>query len=274
MPSGKASRAGRRPSRQSRVPAPPGASPSERRQASPKVLLGVGAGILVAAVAVVLAIVLGGGSSGVGNVPARGSLNGALPGAAAVQRLFRGVPQNANILGGSTAPVTLVEYVDLQCPYCREFEATVFPTLVARYVRRGKLRVDQRLLAFIGPDSARGRSAAIAAGEQGKQFNYTELLYFNQGTENTGWLDEKMVAAAGASIPGLHVPELLAASKSGPVADQATVFDDEAKAGGIDSTPTLLVGRTGGTLHAVAMTSPTDAESVAAAIDAALAGSS
>jgi protein-disulfide isomerase len=274
VPSGKASRAQRHPPRQTRLPTPPSKGPSGRRQASPKVLLGVGAGILVAAVAVVLAIVLGGGSSGVGNVPAKGSLSGALPGAAAVQRLFRGVPQNANILGDSSAPVTLVEYVDLQCPYCREFETTVVPTLVTRYVRTGKLRVDQRLLAFIGPDSARGRSAAIAAGEQGKQFNYTELLYFNQGTENTGWLDEKMVVAAGASVPGLRVPELLTASKSGAVADQATVFDDEAKADGVDSTPTLLVGKTGGTLHKVAITSPTDARSVAAAIDAALAGSS
>lgn len=272
MPSGKTARKNRH-STQARVPPPPRAGKPPARRASPKVLLIAGGAIVAIAVAIVLAVTLsGGGSSGTPNTPAVGSLTNALPGAAAVQRLFAAIPQSSNTLGAAKAPVTLAEYIDLQCPYCREFESTVLPRLLSTYVRPGKVRIEQRLLAFIGPDSVRGRNAALAAGLQSKQFNFSELLYYNQGTENTGWLDDQMVVAAGASIPGLRVPQMLADAKSSHVSDTAKVLDAEAKAAGIDSTPTILVGPSGGKLTKVTMASPTDYQSVAAAIDAALAG--
>ena len=251
-----------------RVPPPPG---KQSRRASPKVLVAVGAGILAVAIAIVLAVSLSGGSS-TPSAPAVGSLTNALPGAAEVQKLLAGIPQSSNTLGDAKAPVTMAEYVDLQCPYCGEFESSVFPTLVRKYVRTGQVRVEQRLLAFIGPDSVRGRSAALAAGLQAKQFNFTELLYVNQGTENTGWLDEKMVVAAGASIPGLRVPQMLTDAKSSRVADTAKAMDAEAKADGVSSTPTILVGKTGGKLTQVTMSSPADYQAIQAAIEQAQAG--
>jgi protein-disulfide isomerase len=188
-----------------------------------------------------------------------------------VQRMFAGIPQSSNTLGAAGAPVTLVEYIDLQCPYCREFESTVLPRLLTTYVRPGKVRLEQRLLAFIGPDSVRGRNAALAAGLQSRQFNFSELLYVNQGTENTGWLDDNMVVKAGASIPGLRVPRMLADAKSSQVSDTAKALDAEANAAGVSSTPTILVGPTGGKLTMVTMSSPTDYQAVSAAISNALA---
>ena len=204
-----------------RVPPPPVGKAAARR-ASPKVLIALGAAIVAVVVAIVLAVSLSGGGSSTPSAPAVGSLTNALPGAAAVQRMFTGIPQSSNTLGDPKAPVTMAEYIDLQCPYCAEFESTVLPRLIRQYVRPGQVRIEQRLLAFIGPDSVRGRSAAIAAGMQNKQFNFSELLYVNQGTENTGWLDEKMVVAAGASIPGLRVPQMLSDAKSSEVSGQAS----------------------------------------------------
>ena len=254
-----------------RVPAPPSATASGRR-ASPKVLL-IAGGVLVAAIiAGVLAVSLSGGSSGSSNVPAVGSLTNALPDAAGVNTMFRGIPQDGNVLGSPNAPVTLVEYVDLQCPYCREFEATVLPAVVKNYVRTGKVKIDQRILAFIGPDSVSGRKAALAAGLQGKQFNLTELLYFNQGTENTGWLDQSMIDNAAASIPGVQVPMLLSSAKSGAIQVKADAAEAQAKADNVSSTPTLLVGHTGTTPHEVALNSPTDSATLTAAIRGALRG--
>jgi protein-disulfide isomerase len=236
------------------------------------VLLIAGGAIVAIAVAVVLVVTLsGGGSSGTPNAPAVGSLTNALPGAAMVQRMFAGIPQSSNTLGAAGSPVTLVEYIDLQCPYCREFESTVLPRLLTTYVRPGKVRLEQRLLAFIGPDSVRGRNAALAAGLQSRQFNFSELLYFNQGTENTGWLDDNMVVRAASSIPGLRVPKVLADAKSSQVSDTAKALDAEANTAGISSTPTILVGPTGGKLTTVTMSSPTDYQAVSAAISNALA---
>jgi protein-disulfide isomerase len=253
------------------VPPPPRPNQPAARRASPKVLIAVGAVIVAVIAGAILAVSLSGGSS-TPKAPAVGSLTNALPGAAEVQRLFKGIPQSSNVLGESKAPVTMAEYVDVQCPYCREFESSVLPKLLATYVRPGQVRIEQRLLAFIGPDSQRGRSNALAAGLQNKQFNFTELLYFNQGTENTGWLDANMVVAAGASIPGLRVPQMLTDAKSSQVSDAASVLDAEAKSAGISSTPTILVGKTGGKLTIVPLSSPTDYQAVATAIDNALAG--
>jgi protein-disulfide isomerase len=194
----------------------------------------------------------------------------ALPGAADVQSLLRGIPQSGYVLGSPSAPVTLVEYVDLQCPYCQQFETQVMPDVIKSYVRTGKLKVEERLLGFIGPDSQRGRAAALAAAQQDKLFNFTQLLYDNQGGENSGWLSDAMVRAAAASIPGLDVGRLVADSTSSSIGDQSRTFDAQATADGVTGTPTVLVGRSGAKPRAVALGSPNDEQALADAIDAAL----
>jgi protein-disulfide isomerase len=235
------------------------------------VLLVVGAAFALVAVAILLAVVLtrGNSSSSSANVPARGTLANALPGAADVHRLLNGIPQQGTTLGKASAPVTMVEYIDLQCPYCQQFETTAMPTIVRRLVRTGKLRVVARPLAFIGPDSVRGRDAAIAAGMQGRFFDFAQVLYANQGEENTGWLSDDMVKAAAASIPGLDVPKLLRDRGSSTVADGERSIDAQATADGVHRTPTILVGRTGAKPRQVALASPSDAQSVERAIAAA-----
>jgi protein-disulfide isomerase len=232
------------------------------------VLIAAGVVVVLVVVGVVLGVVLSGGSSS-SSVPRRGSLVDALPGAAAVQRLYAGIPQHGNVLGSPSAPVTMVEYIDLQCPYCQAFETRAMPTLVSRYVRTGTLKVEARIVAFIGPDSVSGRGAAISAGRQNRLFNFTELLYANQGAENSGWLSDEMITNAAASIPGLDVPELLAARSSSAVAAEATRFDEQAAADGVSQTPTILVGRRGTTPQPVTLTSPDDPAPVEAAITAA-----
>jgi protein-disulfide isomerase len=260
--------------RKAATAAPPVAKRARERRASPKVLIVAAIAVVAVGAIVGLALVFSGGGSSTSaattTVPQTGSLTGALPGAARVTAMYRGIAQERNVLGSPKAPVTMLEYVDLQCPYCRSFEIEAMPQLVEKYVRTGKLKVEQRLLAFIGPDSVRGRNAAIAAGDQSALFNLTELLYSHQGTENTGWLSDDLVAAAAASIPGFEVPALLAAQDSSATPAQATEFDAMAKADSVGSTPTILVGRTGEKPRLVTLADAADGAPVAAAIEAAL----
>jgi len=218
--------------------------------------------IALAAVAAALGFALTGGSSS--NGPTTVSQ---LPDAAAAVSLFKGIPQNGNVLGKASAPVTMVEYIDLQCPGCRAFETSVMPTIVPRYVRTGKLRVEARPIAFIGPDSELGRRAALAAAQQNHFFDFAQLLYYNQQTENTGWLNKLFVRSAFASIPGLDAARALSASDSAAVTRQATHFDDQANADHLKETPTVLVGKTG--QLRTQMVSP-DVSNLSAAIDSAL----
>jgi protein-disulfide isomerase len=241
----------------------------QRRQASPRVLLAAASVLVLVAVAVVLGFAFSGGSSKAHSKTV-GSLANGLPGAAEVQRLLKGIPQQGNVLGSASAPVTMVEYVDLQCPFCQQFETQAMTKLIPRYVRTGKVKVELKTIAFIGPDSMRGRAAVLAAGQQNKLFNVAQLLYVNQGTENSGWLSNDLIEATAASIPGLDVSRLLDERSSSSVSNLAQELDDEAKADNVRQTPTILVGKSGAALAPVALSSPTDANSVAAAISAAL----
>lgn len=270
MPSGKRSKQQRR---EGRTPPPvQSKGGTRRRQASPKVLLAVAAAIVIAGVGIGVGVALSGGSpSTPGNVPTSGSLTNGLPGASEVYTLFKGIPQNGNVLGSPSAPVTMVEYIDLQCPFCQEFETQVMPDLVKRYVRPGKVKVEVRPLAFIGADSIRGRNALVAAGRQNHAFDFAEILYDNQRTENTGWLNDAMVEQAAASIPKLNVPQLLTDRNSSSVKSQAGSYDAMGNDQKVNSTPTLFVGKSGTTGKQVAIASPTDEQAVVAALDAALA---
>lgn len=248
MPSGKKSKQARRVARA----APPPVVSKGRargRQASPRVLLAAGGGVAVVIVVVVLAIVLTGGSSGSAGIPKTvqtfGSLDTGLPGAADVQAMFKGISQKGTTLGSPFAPVTMIEYIDLQCPVCQLFETTVMPDILTKYVRTGKVRVDVRAWAFIGPDSFRGQAAVLAAAQQNKAFNYAQMLYDNQGTENTGWLNDSMVYQTAASIPGLNVPKLLSDRKSSAVKAAASNVDAQAQVDNVNATPTVLVGKNG-----------------------------
>src|SRR5439155_270723 len=99
-----------------------------------------------------------------------------LSGEAATQKLFRGIPQKLNVLGNLKAPVTMVEFADLQCPYCRDFAVQALPDIVRRYVRPGKVKLVFSGLAILGSDSERALRATYAAGLQGRLWNYLDLL--------------------------------------------------------------------------------------------------
>jgi protein-disulfide isomerase len=265
MPSGKRARQQRRESADAAVAvkAPPrvrskGAPrtggpaaglPKAARQASPRALAIGGGLVAIVVIAVVLAVVLAGGKSGSGvptGTPQVGSAGAnALPGASDVQSLFQGIPQNGLTLGNPKAPVAMTMFVDLQCPVCQYWEVNWLPTVVQNYVRQGKVKILLKPWAFIGPDSVRGQSATIAASLQNKGYNFAKVLYDNQGTENTGWLNDRMIASIASSVPGLHVYTLFNQRNSSRVKSIASQVDSLASKDKVTGTPTILVGKTG-----------------------------
>jgi protein-disulfide isomerase len=253
---------GKQARKQRQAQRPPVSSKGGGRKASPKVLLGAAAGIAGIAAAIALVVAFTGGSSS----PSSTTVS-TLPDAAAVTQVFKGIPQQGNVLGKASAPVTMVEYVDLQCPVCRAFETEVMPTIIDDYVRTGKVKVEARTIAFIGPDSDRGRRGAIAASRQNRLFDFEQLLYANQGAENSGWLDDSMVTAAAKSIPALDVQALLGTRNSASVVDTAKRYDGEAKADGVGGTPALYIGKSGGKLAAFSPASAPDAAALSAGLD-------
>jgi len=221
--------------------------------------------------AVVLAVVIGAlvaTSGGDDDEPAT-TEGTTLTDATEAAALFEGIPQAGVALGEPDAPVTMLEFADLQCPFCREFAVETLPELVEEHVRAGTLRIELRGLAFLGADSERGLRAAFAASRQNKLFEYTELLYYNQGGENDGWLSQNLVESAGRSLPDVDVARLVDDMESGAVSDLIAEHAADAERRGVNSTPTVLVGPTGGELTQVTLASPSDVESIEQAIAAA-----
>jgi protein-disulfide isomerase len=170
---------------------------------------------------------------------------GRLSGAAFSSRLFAGIPQHGNVLGHADAPVRLVEFADLQCPYCDEYAVQALPSLVASYVREGKVQMQFENLSFIGPDSVKAGRAAAAAADQNRLWNFVDLLYLNQGEENTGYVTASYLHRLMAAVPDLNVSVALQASRT-PAADAALLQANRLAArDGVSGTPTFLVGRTG-----------------------------
>jgi protein-disulfide isomerase len=185
-------------------------------------------------------------------------------------QLLEEIPQEGTVLGRPDAPVTLVEYADLQCPYCAQWALGTFPALVRDYVRQGKLRIEFRGLAFIGPDSETALRAALAAGRQDRLWNVVERLYANQGAENSGWASEELIDRIAESVPGLDADRFDADRGLAALTTEMAKSQRQAQAGGVRGTPSFELGLTGSELETLELTSLAPDE-FAAAIAALLA---
>lgn len=140
------------------------------------------------------------------------------------------------------------------------------PEIIKQYVDTGKARFVSRHFAFLGPESFTAAEASECAAEQGRFWEYRELLYKNQGAENSGAFSKDKLKAL-APLAGLDAAKFGACLDSGRYADGVRAETAEGRSLGIPGTPTILVD---GKIVKGATGLPT-AEELKAAIDQALA---
>jgi protein-disulfide isomerase len=84
------------------------------------------------------------------------------------------------MLGVKTAPLTMVEFTDYQCPFCQRFHVTSFGELKKTYIDSGKLRFYSRDLPLdFHPNAMRAAQAARCAIEQGKYWQIRDVMGAN-----------------------------------------------------------------------------------------------
>ena len=83
--------------------------------------------------------------------------------------------------GRQDAPITIVEFSDFQCSFCRKFWKETLPRIETEYVNTGKARFIYRHLVALGPVSERAAEAAECAREQGKFWPYHDRLFEKAG---------------------------------------------------------------------------------------------
>jgi protein-disulfide isomerase len=84
-------------------------------------------------------------------------------------------------LGSASAPITIIEFSDFQCSFCRKFWAETLPKLKEAYINTGKARFSYRHFAILGKHSEQAALASECAAEQGKFWEYHDQLFKNQG---------------------------------------------------------------------------------------------
>jgi protein-disulfide isomerase len=190
----------------------------------------------LAVIAIVVAVILVGSGSGKGGDPTQ------IVEAGTVDALLAKSPQHRLTIGRADAPVHLFEYGDLQCPYCRDFSEAEIPAAIEGPVDAGKANITFRNMLIIGPDSLPAGAAAIAAGEQGRGWNYIETFYRNQGEENSGYVTDDFLEAVARAAGVKDMATWNKRRKSKPVLEEAmkTTESGEAKLG-FHATPSFAI---------------------------------
>ena len=165
--------------------------------------------------------------------------------------LLAGIPQRGAVLGYGKAPVTLQFFGDLQCKQARQVMLGALPFLIRRWVRKAKLQIRFRSTetdtkrAGGWPEFKEQQVAALAAGAQGKLWNFVDVFYREQGPEFTGYVDEpflhRIAVKAGVNLERWE--EELASGVWVEKLEADEVLGNEKR---MRSTTSFLIGPTGG----------------------------
>jgi protein-disulfide isomerase len=194
---------------------------------------GAGAVFLAIVAVVVLIVASSGGSSGgdAGNLKEVGT----------VDKLLEGIPQQGLVLGEPKAKVELIEYGDLQCPVCKAFSEEVLPQVIDNKVKSGDARLVFRNFTIIGEQSAPAGAAALAAGAQGRGWNYVELFYRNQGEENSGYADDEFLTAIAKGAGVKDISRWNTEREGAKFTGEVTKTTEQAQGFGFTGTPSFAI---------------------------------
>jgi protein-disulfide isomerase len=196
--------------------------------------------VVAAVIVVVIAVSSGGGSSGLLKSAAAGKAE------QQIESLLAGIPQSGQTLGKPNAPVTMTYYGDLECPICKDFTLSSFPQLVSNEVKAGKVKVVYKSFCTAtcgGPGQSvfnTQQAAAYAAGQQNKFWDYAELFYHEQGTEDTGYVNQGYLNTLAEQTPGLNLKKWQSASGASSLVSQVATDENSGTALGVTGTPTLF----------------------------------
>lgn len=148
------------------------------------------------------------------------------------------VNSNDPILGNPQAPVTLVEFFDFQCGYCKSFAEQTLPKIIDSYIKTGKVKIVFKDFAILGDDSKSAAIAANCAYEQNKYLEYHDKLYKLKG-EDAFFTNENLLAIANElKLNIFKFNDCTGLNKN------KTAIEEDAKEGklaGVRGTPTLFI---------------------------------
>jgi protein-disulfide isomerase len=146
-----------------------------------------------------------------------------------------------NTAGDPNAPITITEYSDFQCPYCRLFFENTEALVMEKYVANGTAYFVYKSVGdFIGAESKAAAEAAYCAGDQGKFWEMHDILFANQTGENVGAFADRRLSAFADEL-GLDKATYDDCMSSGKYNDLTAQDAKDAEAAGIQATPSFII---------------------------------
>jgi len=199
-----------------------------------KLLQAGAAAIFLAIIAVAVLIVVSASSSDGGDAEN-------IKDAAVVDQELSGIPQDGLVLGDPNAPVEIVEFGDLQCPICKGFSEEQLPQVIQGPIAEGRARIAFHNFIVINEESEPAGAAALAAGAQGRGWNYVDLFYRNQGVERSGYVTEEFLTAIAESAGVKDIAQWNKDRKSTKLTAEVKETSEEARQLGFGGTPSFAI---------------------------------
>lgn len=148
---------------------------------------------------------------------------------------------NYPALGNKNAPIKIIEFADLRCPFCENFYKQTEPQIISDYVNTGKAAFYFRNYAFLGPASIVAANAAECANEQGKFWAFHNYMYDNQPSETDTSMYNTTTLTNIAGQLGMNTTQFQSCLSSNKY--QKSVDGDlaDGQKAGVNGTPTLFI---------------------------------
>lgn len=182
----------------------------------------VGGIIAIIVIGIVIAVSMGGSEEG-------------------VSRLSVDTSKGSPTLGSDSAQVTIIEFGDYQCPFCKKWNLETKPLIEKNYIDTDKARLIYVDFPIIGTDSIKAHAGSYCAAEQSLYWQYHDFLYANQGRENSGWASANNLKTLVSGISGLDQDLFSQCIDSGKYEDRVKENKNIATKSGARSTPGFIV---------------------------------
>jgi len=151
------------------------------------------------------------------------------------------------VLGDKNAPVTIIEFSDYECPFCKRHFDQTLPQLVKTYVDTGKVKIVFRdfPLSFHDPMASKEAVAANCAKEQGGDKKYYEFHdeIFKRTTSNGNGLDDVKIQTIASDLK-LNISSFTTCLSNTAMMDEVKKDIADGSEAGASGTPTFLIGKT------------------------------
>ena len=148
------------------------------------------------------------------------------------------------VKGNPDAPITIIEFSDFQCPFCSKFYAQTLPQIEKNYIDTGMVKLVYRDLPLsFHPNAKPASIAAECADEQGKFWEYHDVLFENQASWQSLGPDARNTEfSTYASDMGLNLASFDSCVNSVKTASEVTADSLDAAKYGATGTPTFFIG--------------------------------